>query len=216
MEGAGTGPSVAGVLEGRNLDRRDLDHGDLDHRVRGRFQGRTDVGDDGSDVHGILATTLFDAREECTERVDHPEQHADPRGSEVQFAVPQPDQHVLAGVSQLFHPGEGEESTRPLDRVDGAENAGEEFDGGGFLFEGDQVRVEAVQHLVALHEELLDDVVHPFHERPPFLPGLGPTRAGRVIGSRAPGRERCVWRRAGHPLRPRVPRPEGARSVDDQ
>src|SRR5205807_6433991 len=64
---------------------------------------------------------------------------------------------------------EREEAARPLDRVNRAEHARQQLVRVGFLLERDQVTVEAVQVLVALHEELLDDLVNAVHSRPHFV-----------------------------------------------
>src|SRR6185312_16374746 len=66
-------------------------------------------------------------------------------------------------VGDLLEPVEGQEAARALDRVDRAEDAGQPLARVGLLLEGDEVRVQLVEVLMTLDQELLDDVVQSVH-----------------------------------------------------
>ena len=83
--------------------------------------------------------------------------------NEFREAVAELDQQVLAGVGHPLEVVERQEAARALDGVDRAEDAAEQLARAGCALEGDEVAVQLVQVLVALHEELLDDVVHALH-----------------------------------------------------
>ena len=93
------------------------------------------------------------------------------------LAVTQSAQQVLADVGQLLQPAEGEEAARALDGVDRPEDAGQQLAGAGVLLQGEQVAVELVEVLVALHEELGHDLVDRFH-----ADSSSPGRTRYVIG----------------------------------
>ncbi len=74
---------------------------------------------------------------------------------------------------------EREEATGALDRVNRAEDALEQRVGVGFLLKRDQVTIELIEVLVALHEELAHDLVELVHETPRDSSPAGPgTRRG--------------------------------------
>src|SRR3712207_2791956 len=83
--------------------------------------------------------------------------------SELEGAVTQPREHVLAAMRDLLQPVEGQEAAGALDRVDRPEDAGQPLPRVRVLLQGDQVGVELVEVLVALHQELFDDVVQTVH-----------------------------------------------------
>ena len=62
-----------------------------------------------------------------------------------------------------FELTEAKEPTGTLDRVDGAEDARERLRCTRILFQRDQIRVEPVEVLVALHEELAYSIVQVAH-----------------------------------------------------
>src|SRR4029453_18121934 len=81
-----------------------------------------------------------------------------------------------------------QEAGGPLDGVDGAEDGAEQLPGGRVLLEGHQVAVELVEGLVALDQELRDELLQPLQ---PILLGGLPLRqlrrspAGRARSSEA-------------------------------
>ena len=107
-----------------------------------------------------LAAGRLDAAEQAAHRVDHVEQRAGDLGGEEQLAVAQPGQQVLADVRDGLEPPVRQEAAGALDGVDGAEDAPEQVAAVRRLLEGDEVLVELVEVLVALDQELLDDLVH--------------------------------------------------------
>ena len=122
-----------------------------------------DRGDDAGDVDPALAAAGLDRGEQRADAVDHLQQHARAGRRQGQLAVPQPGEHVLPDVRDLLEPVEGEEAAGALDGVDRPEDAGQPLAGVGLLLEGDQVGVQLVEVLVALDQELLDDVVQTVH-----------------------------------------------------
>ena len=112
---------------------------------------------------GALAAAGLDRGEQRADGVDHLQQHAGAGRGQLELAVPQPGQHVLPDVGDLLEPVEGEEAAGALDRVDRPEDAGQPLAGVRVLLQGDQVRVQLVEVLVALHQELFDDVVQTVH-----------------------------------------------------
>ena len=136
----------------------------------------------------------LDAAEQPADGVDHLEQRAGDLRRERELAVAQPRQQVLADVGDRLEPVVGQEAAGALDRVDRAEHAAEQVPAGGVLLERDQVVVQLVEVLVALDEELLDDLVHLVHSGVPLgasavrhRPGQG-RRVARSIGGRPAGR----------------------------
>src|SRR5690606_32720557 len=70
-----------------------------------------------------------------------------------------------------------EEPARPLDRVDRAEDAAQQLTRGRGALERDEVLVELVEVLVALDEELVDDLIHAIHRRT----SMHPCRSARFL-----------------------------------
>src|SRR5690606_33240354 len=98
------------------------------------------------------------------------------------LAVAQLGEEVLAGVGQALEPGERQEAARALDRVDDPEDAREQLTGPRRALERHEVRVELIEVLVALDQELPDDLVHAIHNA---LHGTGPADASPSARVRA-------------------------------
>jgi hypothetical protein len=115
---------------------------------------------------------LLDQGQQVTHGVHHREQHVGGARRHRHLAVAQPGEEVLADVGDRLQLAEGKEAARALDRVDRAEDAAQQLSRAGLALERDQVAVELVQVLVALHEELLDDLVDLIHRGclPSFVP----------------------------------------------
>src|SRR5204863_6517369 len=105
---------------------------------------------------------------------------------------------------QMF---EAEEPAGSLDGVDGAEGAREDFLRGGILLERDEITIELIEILVALDQELPDDVVagriHPRSVaiKPASLARgwASPVRAGtRNQPEHASVRSAAIPQKAGH------------------
>src|SRR5687768_3859979 len=58
---------------------------------------------------------------------------------------------------------ERQEPARALDGVNGSEDARQHLPGSGVLLEGDEIPVQLVQVLMALYQELLDDLAQFLH-----------------------------------------------------
>ena len=97
------------------------------------------------------------------DRVDHLQEHARAGRGQLQLAVAEPGQHVLADVGDLLQAVERQEAAGALDRVDRPEDARQPLARVRLLLQGDEVRVQLVEVLVALDQELLDDVVQTVH-----------------------------------------------------
>jgi hypothetical protein len=123
------------------------------------------------DVDVALEPGLLDRPEQRPDDVDHEQQATGDLGREDQRTVAQLAQQALTDVGDPLQLAEGEEAAGALDRVDRAEDAGEQVARPGVLLERDEVGVERVEVLVALHEKLLDDLVHLVHQGPPPIAG---------------------------------------------
>ncbi len=75
-------------------------------------------------------------------------------------AVAKVAEQGLRGVGDPFEFLEAEEPAGALDRVHHTEDAREGLLGGGVLFQREEIAVEAIERLVALDQEFLDDLVH--------------------------------------------------------
>ena len=118
---------------------------------------------DGHEMQVVLLAVVpvaFAAGEHRSEGVARGEQRARDRWGYLERPVAHVAEQGLRGVGDALELGEAEEPTRALDRVHHTEDALDGLLGGGVLLEGEQVLVEAIERLVALDQELLDDVVH--------------------------------------------------------
>src|SRR4051794_20435114 len=70
-------------------------------------------------------------------------------------------------MGQRLQPAERQKPTRALDRVNGPEDAGDQIPRSRFLLESDEIPVDLIQVLVALHQEFADDLAKVFHGLPP-------------------------------------------------
>ena len=84
-------------------------------------------------------------------------------GIQGQHAVAQLGQEVLAGVGHTLELLEAEKAARPLHRMDGAEDRGDDLTVAGVLLEQQELLVEPVEVLVALDQELLHQAVKVAH-----------------------------------------------------
>jgi hypothetical protein len=75
-------------------------------------------------------------------RIHEPEQDGGEGGDEGELALAEEAEEVLPCVGQRLQPGEGEKATRPLDGVDGAENAVESVAIVRVLLQGHAIAVE--------------------------------------------------------------------------
>jgi hypothetical protein len=130
-----------------------------DGLLRG-LEDRPDCLDGLAHVAAGVHACLLDGGQHGPHGVDHEQQHVGGGGVQGAVAVAQAGQEVLPDVGDLLQVVEAEEAARALDGVDGAEHAGQQVTGLGRPFELHEVPVHLVEVLVALHEELLDDLVH--------------------------------------------------------
>ncbi|OIQ82959.1 hypothetical protein GALL_352550 [mine drainage metagenome] len=122
-----------------------------------------DLVDHAVDGDVALGAVPVDAREDLPHRVDEPQQHVRHRTVHGPTAVAQLDEQVLARVGDLLEAAEREEPAGALDRVDRAEHAAQQLPRTRGSFERDKISVQLVEVLVALDQELADDVVQIFH-----------------------------------------------------
>ena len=125
----------------------------------------------GGDEIGIIALAIgacgLDAGQHGPDGVEHGQQAAGDFRVEQQMAVAQTAQQTLADVADRFQFAEAEETARPLDGVDGAEDAGQSLPVLGILFQCHQVAVELVEVLVTFDQEFFDDIIEIAHNSHP-------------------------------------------------
>ncbi len=126
-------------------------------------QHRLEAAHHGRDVDVALRAGALDLAEHLAHRVHHPQEDVGGRLVHRPAAVTQLDEQVLAHVGEALQLAEREEPARALDRVDRPEHAAQQLARAGGALERDQVRVELVEVLVTLHQELVDDVVQILH-----------------------------------------------------
>ena len=139
------------------------EHRPVEDGRRGRLLAVQDGGDPGDaagDLDVALGAVELDGGEHGPHDVDHLQQHVGGGRGHRHLAVPQAREQVLTDVGDRLELAERQEAAGALDGVDRAEDAGEELALTRALLQVDQVAVELVEVLVALHEELLDDLVH--------------------------------------------------------
>ena len=107
----------------------------------------------------VVARSL-DVAQHLAQGISRGEQGARDRGIDLEGAVAEATEQRFRGVCDALQPGEAEEPAGAFDRVHHAEDAREGVFGMGIAFEGEQVAIQAVERLVALNQELLDDLVH--------------------------------------------------------
>jgi hypothetical protein len=106
-----------------------------------------------------LDSVLLDHGEHLAHRVDEGEQRVRTGLVEGEVAVAQPAEQVLTRVRELAQPIEAQEPCGSLDGVDRAEDARQHLRRAGIPLELDELVVEPVEVLIALQEELLDDLI---------------------------------------------------------
>ncbi len=124
-----------------------------------------------------LVARLLDPVEDRPDGVDEPEQDAGHLVVEVDLVVAQLPEEVFAAVRDRPELREPEESARPLDGVDGAEDARQPAGIARIGLEGDQVAVELIEILRRFDEELTDEF---------FVFAHATTRMARVEGRLPP------------------------------
>ena len=122
-----------------------------------------DHGDHAVDLDAGLATCRLDPTEQVTDGVDHAQQHVCRVLVHEAASVTQLDEEALPDVRDPLEVAEGEEPAGPLDGVDRAEDAREQLTRPRGALQRDQVLVQLVQVLVALDQELPNDVVNVVH-----------------------------------------------------
>ncbi|MGY4643734.1 hypothetical protein ACVW07_001567 [Cellulomonas sp. URHB0016] len=124
-------------------------------------------GDDGRDgpvdVDAGLGPVALDDREQRPDGVDHPQQHVGGRVVHGPLAVAQLDEQVLPHMGEPLEVAEREEAARALDGVDRPENAAQQVPGARSLLQRHEVAVQLVEVLMALDQELTDDLVDVLH-----------------------------------------------------
>lgn len=126
-----------------------------------------------------LAAGLFDVGQHLPHGVDHRQLAAGDFGRERQLAFAELAQQVLADVRHRLQIRESEEARRAFDRVNRAKDAGQTFFVVRIFFEVHQISIELVEVLVALDEELLDDLIHIAH-------GINPSARAALAATNCP------------------------------
>ncbi len=126
------------------------------------------------DQGGVVAVALLRAWPRCGEdapdRVHQGQQAAGDFRVEDELAIAEAAEQTLTGVGDCFQLGERQEAAGAFDGVKRTEDAGQPVAVPRLLFQGHQIAVELIQVLLALDEELPDDVVVVVHPRPFALP----------------------------------------------
>jgi hypothetical protein len=181
------GGLAGGLLRGRGgrtAERLGARRGDLRRRLGLGLHVLQEGGqrvDEAGEVDVALGAGGLDALQQAADGVHHAEQRARAVVGELDAAVAEPAQQVLADVGQLLQPVERQEAARALDRVDRPEDAGQELPGVRVLLEGQEIPVELVEVLVRLDQELGDDLVHRFHRR--LTPHAGRTSYASAVAA---------------------------------
>ena len=110
-------------------------------------------------VTGGFVPSLGDAGKDPAHDVDAGEERLGDRAVERTFAGAQAREQVFAGVRDPLKSMEAEERACALDRVQGAERAGQQRRRARIGLQPDQILVETVQAFLAVGEELVDDRV---------------------------------------------------------
>ena len=156
--GSGTGGRVGGlVLLARGRWR------DGDALVGGGAARGAEPLERGHEVQEVLVAVVagsLDVVQHLAQGISGGEQGARDRGIDLEGAVAEAAEQRFRRVCDALQPGEAEEPAGAFDRVHHAEDAREGVLGMGIAFEGEQVAIQAVERLVALNQELLDDLVH--------------------------------------------------------
>ena len=153
--GSGTGGRVGGLVRGRWRDGDALVGGGA---ARGTepLERRDQV----QEVFVAVVAGSLDVAQHLAQGITGGEQGARDRGIHLEGAVAEAAEQRFRRVCDALQSGEAEEPAGALDRVHHAEDAREGVLGMGIAFEGEQVAIQAVERLVALNQELLDDLVH--------------------------------------------------------
>ena len=114
-------------------------------------------------IGATLGAGCLDRGEDLPNGVHQPQQRAGDVGSEIELSVAKQREETLSGMAHGLQPGEAEKAAGALDGVDAAKDGGEQLTVAGMLFQRHEVPVESVEPLVALDQELSDDVVHVAH-----------------------------------------------------
>jgi hypothetical protein len=105
-------------------------------------------------LFGRAATSIFGC---ASDGIHHAQQRRGQFRVELELAVAQPTQQVLAHVGNLFQFVEAQKSAGALDGVNRAKHAAQRIAVLGILLQPDQFPVQPVQVLVTLHQELFYD-----------------------------------------------------------
>ena len=117
----------------------------------------------------------LDLSQDQPQDVARGQEHAGGLRRDRQGPVSDTRQEALRRMSDPFELEEAQEPAGALDRVHGAEDAREHVTGSGVSFECEEVAVQPVEALVALDEELRNDLVHlARHVRSPLPRFEGP------------------------------------------
>jgi hypothetical protein len=116
---------AAALGEGFGAGRRDL-LGRLGALLHVLQEGGQRL-DQAGQVDVALGAGRLDALQQAADGVDHAEERAGPLVGEVDAAVPEAAQQVLADVGQLLQAMERQEPAGALDRVNRPEDAGEQL-----------------------------------------------------------------------------------------
>jgi len=140
------------------LEQEVADQGNPGLLVVGRvfvdFDEGPEVLREGRVVPGTLVSIALDVVEHLADGVDHLQERGRDLGPELHHAVAQTGEDVLSLMRQLLELVEREESARALDRVDRAEDSAEQQGIIGRALVLDEILVELVEILAALHEKL--------------------------------------------------------------
>lgn len=110
-----------------------------------------------------LGAGLLDGGQQAADGIGQREQGARDRRAPGQGGVAQEAEQVLPRVGHALQLRETEEAAGALDGVDPAEDAGQEDGVARVALQRQQIGIQRVDDLVALDEELLDDVSRLIH-----------------------------------------------------
>jgi hypothetical protein len=109
----------------------------------------------------VFGACLSDHREDLSHGVDHRKERVGDLCGHRKLAVAKFREQVLADVGDRLKRGESEETGCALDRVDAAEDTRQRVGVVGLLERNERL-LELIEVLVALDDELADDLVHVF------------------------------------------------------
>ena len=115
-----------------------------------------------------LAARGFYARQHLADRVHHGQQSARDFSTQLKLAIAQPPQQAFADMRHGSQLVERQKTRRAFNGVNRAENAGQNLAVVGILLQRNQIPVQTVEVLRALHQKLFDDVVRIIHSEYPL------------------------------------------------